>query len=117
MPPRSNRTVSVFVAAFVLTGMVTTVLGPILPELLVAWHLTDAAGGALFSAQFTGSVTAGLASRLLVARFGDARTLAVGYALMAIGLLAIVGGGYGWAVAGASVAGIGMGCVIAPTNL
>ena len=71
--------------------MVTTVLWPILPELLVAWHQTDAAGGALFSAQFTGSVTAGLVSGLLVARFGDARTLAGGYARMAIGRLAIVG--------------------------
>src|SRR4051794_5932535 len=112
-----GRSTSSFVAGFVLTGMVTTVLGPILPELLIAWHLTDAAGGALFTAQFTGSVSAGLVSGFIVARLGDARTLAIGYALMAVGLLALAGGGYAWGVAGACLAGLGMGCVIPPTNL
>ncbi|MEO7274597.1 MAG: MFS transporter, partial [Vicinamibacterales bacterium] len=111
------RSTAAFVAAFVLTGMVTTVLGPILPELLIAWHLTDAAGGALFSAQFTGSVTAGLISGLIVARLGDARTLAIGYALMTVGLLGLAGGSYAWGVTGACLVGLGMGCVIPPTNL
>ena len=105
------------VAAFVVTGMVTTVFGPILPELLESWHLSDSAAGALFTAQFSGSLTAGALSGLLVSRIGDRRTLALGYATMCAGLLAISAGAHAAGVAGAFAAGVGMGCVIPPTNL
>ena len=105
------------VAAFVVTGMVTTVLGPILPELLETWHLSDSAAGALFTAQFSGSLSAGALSGLLVSRIGDRRTLALGYATMCAGLLAIAAGAHAAGVAGAFAAGVGMGCVIPPTNL
>jgi FHS family glucose/mannose:H+ symporter-like MFS transporter len=113
--PRPSTTI--YVAAFILTGMVTTVLGPILPELLETWHLSDAAGGALFTAQFSGSLSGGAVSGLLVSRIGDARTLALGYSTMCGGLLAIAAGTYPSGVAGAFAAGIGMGFVIPPTNL
>jgi FHS family glucose/mannose:H+ symporter-like MFS transporter len=105
------------VAAFIVTGMVTTVLGPILPELLETWRLSDSAAGALFTAQFSGSLGAGAISGLLVSRLGDRRTLALGYGTMCGGLLAIAAGGYGSGVAGAFAAGTGMGFVIPPTNL
>ena len=105
------------VAAFVVTGMVTTVLGPILPELLETWHLSDSAAGALFTAQFSGSLTAGALSGLVVSRIGNRRTLALGYATMCAGLLAIAAGARAAGVAGAFAAGVGMGCVIPPTNL
>ena len=105
------------VAAFVVTGMVTTVLGPILPELLETWHLSDSAAGALFTAQFSGSLSAGALSGFLVSRIGDRRTLALGYGTMCAGLLAIAAGAHASGVAGAFAAGVGMGCVIPPTNL
>jgi MFS transporter, FHS family, glucose/mannose:H+ symporter len=104
---------AIYVAAFILTGMVTTVLGPILPELLETWQLSDAAAGA----QFSGSLSAGLTSGLIVSRIGHARTLATGYGTMSAGLLAITAGGYAAGVFGAFAAGIGMGLVISPTNL
>src|SRR6476619_2014681 len=105
------------VAAFVVTGMVTTVLGPILPELLETWHLSDSAAGALFTAQFSGSLGAGALSGFLVSRIGDRRTLGLGYGTMCAGLLAIAAGAHASGVAGAFAAGVGMGCVIPPTNL
>jgi MFS transporter, FHS family, glucose/mannose:H+ symporter len=104
-------------AAFVVTGMVTTMLGPILPELVETWHLSDSAAGALFTAQFSGSLGAGAISGLLVSRIGDARTLALGYGTMSAGLVAIAAGGYASGVVGAFAAGTGMGFVIPPTNL
>ncbi len=104
-------------AAFVVTGMVTTMLGPILPELVETWHLSDSAAGALFTAQFSGSLSAGAISGLLVSRIGDARTLALGYGTMSAGLVAIAAGGYASGVVGAFAAGTGMGFVIPPTNL
>jgi fucose permease len=114
-----TRTTSTLVpvAAFIVTGMVTTLLGPILPELLQTWHLTDSAAGALFTAQFSGSLGAGALSGLLVSRLGDRRALALGYAMMGCGLLAIAAGAYTTGVAGAFATGVGMGCVIPPTNL
>ena len=39
-------------AAFVLTGTVTTLLGPLLPVLATRWALEDASAGLLFTAQF-----------------------------------------------------------------
>ena len=92
-------------------------LGPILPELLETWHLSDSAAGALFTAQFSGSLGAGALSGFLVSRIGDRRTLALGYGTMCAGLLAIAAGAHASGVAGAFAAGVGMGCVIPPTNL
>ena len=60
---------------FLLTGFVTTVLGPVLPWLVARWHLSDAAAGALFTIQFTGSIVAGALSGLIVARLGATATL------------------------------------------
>jgi fucose permease len=41
---------------FLLIGVVTTLLGPILPMLAARWHLGDAELGWLFTAQFTGGI-------------------------------------------------------------
>jgi fucose permease len=41
---------------FLLIGVVTTLLGPILPMLAAKWHLGDAEAGWLFTAQFTGGI-------------------------------------------------------------
>ena len=43
-------------AAFVLTGIVTTLLGPVLPVLVSWWGLDDGDAGVLFVAQFAGSM-------------------------------------------------------------
>lgn len=116
-PAARRPSTAVYVAAFIVTGMVTTMLGPVLPELLETWHLSDSAAGLLFTAQFSGSLGAGAASGLIVSRIGDARTLTLGYAAMCGGVLALAAGGYSTGVAGAFAAGIGMGLVIPPTNL
>ena len=42
--------------AFVLTGVVTTFLGPLLPALALRWRLVDAQTGSFFAAQFTASI-------------------------------------------------------------
>ncbi|WP_263385222.1 MFS transporter [Granulicella arctica] len=46
--------------AFILTGLGTLILGPILPILARQWHLQDAQSGLLFSAQFYGSFLGGV---------------------------------------------------------
>jgi MFS transporter, FHS family, glucose/mannose:H+ symporter len=102
---------------FILTGFVTTVLGPVLPWLSARWHLTDAAAGALFTLQFSGSIVAGALSGLIVARLGATATLATGYVLMSAGFAGLA---LGERVAGTlaiAVAGIGIGFVVPATNM
>jgi FHS family glucose/mannose:H+ symporter-like MFS transporter len=89
--------------AFILTGLGTLLLGPILPLLTRQWHLQDAQSGVLFSAQFYGSFLGGVTvSRNLQ------RSMIIGMSAAAIGFatfaaatelhLACIGlfiGGYG----------------------
>ena len=56
--------------------MATTLLGPLLPLLASRWALSDASAGALFTAQFSGQLTATTLSTLITARLGERRTLA-----------------------------------------
>src|SRR5271156_2532767 len=47
-------------AGFILAGLGTVLLGPILPILLHQWQLTDAQGGVLISAKFLGAFLGGI---------------------------------------------------------
>ena len=104
-------------AGFIVTGFVTTLLGPVLPWLTARWHLSDAAAGALFTIQFTGSIVVGAMSGLIVGRFGSARTLCAGYVLMAAGFAGLAVGDRILGTIAIAVAGIGLGCVVPTTNL
>jgi fucose permease len=70
----------------VLTGMVMTVLGPVLPVLAGRWRLNDMQSGYLFLAQFASSCLGMLLSGLMVQRWGSRRTLIAGQVMMAFGL-------------------------------
>jgi MFS family permease len=75
-----TRLRAVIYAGFVLTGMVTTLLGPVLPVLASRWSLDDPHAGYLFTTQFLGSmVGVGL---LIVPRFGFTHSLAHSYVLL-----------------------------------
>jgi fucose permease len=89
--------------AFILTGLGTLLLGPILPLLTRQWHLSDAQSGLLFSAQFYGAFVGGFTvsrhlHRSMVIGMSAAAlgfgtfALAPGIVLPAIGLFC---GGYG----------------------
>jgi len=102
---------------FVVTGFVTTVLGPVLPWLTARWLLSDAAAGALFTIQFTGSIVAGALSGLIVERIGSSATLSAGYGLMAAGLAGLALGERASGTLAIGVAGVGLGFVVPTTNL
>ncbi len=104
-------------AGFVVTGFVTTLLGPVLPWLTARWHLSDAAAGALFTIQFAGSIVVGALSGLIVGRFGSTRTLCAGYVLMSAGFAGLALGDRTIGTIAIAVAGIGLGCVVPTTNL
>jgi len=72
--------------AFVLTGVVTTFLGPILPVLASRWGLSDSRSGYFFTAQFLGSMLGVGISSFLLPRSGFRFSLGLAYLLMAGGV-------------------------------
>ena len=102
---------------FVLAGMATTLLGPLLPLVAAQWAMTDRDAGTLFTAQFTGALAATSGAALIAGRIGRARALAAGFALLAsgIGVLGVASRPVG--LAAALVYGLGLGLVLPLTNI
>jgi FHS family glucose/mannose:H+ symporter-like MFS transporter len=104
-------------AAFVLTGVMVTLLGPMLPLLSARWALNDTQAGYLFTAQFAASILGSSLCAVLLPRYGYRWTLLLGLGLMAVaagvlaeatwigGLVAIFlnGGGFGIAIPAANL--------------
>ena len=100
-----------------LTGMLTTLLGPLLPVLSARWSLADAQAGYLFTALFAGSMAGAVLTGLLLPRRGFRFSLVLGFALTAAGALPLGMGS--WTVGLLSVFsyGVGLGFTIACTNM
>ena len=64
----STRASAVIYSGVFLTGMLTTLLGPLLPVLSARWSLADAQAGYLFTALFAGSMGGAVISGLLLPR-------------------------------------------------
>jgi fucose permease len=100
-------------AGFLLTGLGTVMLGPIMPSLLHDWRLTDQQGGLLLAAKFVGSFLGGVSvpRRLRLGVLGG-----MAFACAGFGAFALSGG----LLSGAAclfVSGFGLGQIIASTNI
>ena len=89
--------------AFVPTGIMTVLLGPVLPSLAARWSLNDAQAGELFTAQFLASTVGVALSGVLVPRLGYRLVLVLGLAFMALGVGTLPLGS--WALGMSSVFG------------
>src|SRR5258708_1262771 len=81
---RSRVLTTVVSTAFVLTGVVTTFLGPILPALASRWELSDSRSGYFFTAQFLGAMLGVGISSLLLRRIGFRFSIGIAYFLMGV---------------------------------
>jgi FHS family glucose/mannose:H+ symporter-like MFS transporter len=108
---------AVLCAAFILTGIVNTMLGPLLPTLSRHWGLSDVQGGEFFTAQFLASIVGVLASSLLTPRRGPAFSLGAGFLLMAVGTWTLFAGSWRMGLAAAACFGCGLGLDIPTVNL
>jgi fucose permease len=104
-------------AAFVLTGVMTTLLGPMLPVFSGRWALSDSQAGYLFTAQFATSILGVAVSSVLVQRYGYRLTLVFGLGFMAVGAGVLAEAS--WIVGLVSVCtyGFGLGLTIPTANL
>jgi len=104
-------------AGFILTGIVNTLLGPILPIVSVRWSLTDAQAGRLFAAQFLGAIIGTLFSSRAMAVIGVRRCFMLGLALMAVGVTATGFAGPGLGALAVVCYGLGLGFCVPSGNL
>jgi len=102
---------------FIANGIITTLIGNVLPTFIRHWSLSDSQAGFLIGAQFTGSTLATLATSMLLPRFGFARVLFAGFLAFALGF-AFLGLGP-WFIAAVAVFtyGAGYGLSTPATNL
>jgi MFS transporter, FHS family, glucose/mannose:H+ symporter len=119
-PPEAvpkRRLLALLHAGFVLTGLVCSMLGPLLPVLSARWGLNDTHAGYLFTAQFSGSMLGVLASSFLMSRGRHRTSLLLGLGLTALGAAALLAGSWMLALASTFCWGIGFGLLIPTTNL
>ncbi len=103
--------------AFFPTGILTTLLGPMLPILISRWALNDAQAGNLFLAQFLACLIGVQLSGVLLARVGFRPAFLLGLLLMAAGIATIYVGSLWLGLAALALYGLGLGFIIPTDNL
>jgi MFS transporter, FHS family, glucose/mannose:H+ symporter len=104
-------------AAFVPTGMVTVMLGPLLPGLAAKWSLTDTQAGYLITAQFLGALVGTISSSLALTRLGFRSSMTAGQLLMALGVASLPSHSFVVGALAISCYGAGIGLTIPAGNL
>jgi MFS transporter, FHS family, glucose/mannose:H+ symporter len=102
---------------FALTGIVTTMLGPLLPLFATQWHFNDAQAGRLFLVQFIASPTGSLVASKVLSRWGAAWTVPIGMFMIAFGVTSVSLGTLPSAIVGIALYGAGLGFALPSTNL
>jgi FHS family glucose/mannose:H+ symporter-like MFS transporter len=102
---------------FIVAGMATTLLGPVLPALTQRWSMSDVVAGSLFTAQFLSAMTATLVAPAVAARIGARGALAVGFSFLSVGIVTIGLASHAIGVIATVVYGLGLGFVLPLTNI
>ena len=104
-------------AGFVLSGIATTIVGPMLPIFIHRWSLDDGQAGFFSAIQFLAALGGTLASSAIAAWRGYRPALVMGYALMGGGLACLNADTHGVALTATAAFGLGYGLITPGTNL
>jgi FHS family glucose/mannose:H+ symporter-like MFS transporter len=104
-------------ASFVPIGIVTVLLGPLLPILSARWSLNYLQAGSLFTAQFLGSTAGVLISGIVVSRLGFRFAIRAGLLVMALGVGALAFSSGPLGLICILCNGVGLGLAIPAVNL
>jgi fucose permease len=104
-------------AAFVPIGVVTVLLGPMLPALSARWSLNYSQAGSLFTAQFLASTAGVGVSGILISRRGFRFALNAGLLVMAAGVAGLSAGSHLWGLGCIAAYGAGLGLAVPAANL
>jgi fucose permease len=112
-----NKRTSLLCAGFFLIGIVTVMLGQILPVLSARFSLDDRTAGYLFLIQFAGALSGTLFFNRLIRTVGYSRMLFGGFCMMAFGSAAVNSGVWFWCTTAIATYGIGIGLTIPAINV
>lgn len=104
-------------AGFIITGMVATLLGPVLPAFIARWNLSDSQAGLFFTTQFSGSMLGVVLSSVILSLRGYRDSLVLGFLLMAAGVAGLNSASLHIALFATAIYGFGFGVAIPATNL
>src|SRR5713226_8191835 len=104
-------------AGFVLSGVATTIIGPMLPIFIRRWSLDDGQAGLFSTMQFLAALGGTLLSSVVASWWGYRPALVVGYALMGGGLATLNADAHATALAATAGFGVGYGLITPGTNL
>ena len=104
-------------AGFVLSGIATTIVGPMLPVFIRRWSLDDGQAGLFSTVQFVAAWCGTLASTAIVSWRGYRVPLVIGYLLMGVGLFFLNADAYRAAMIAVGTYGLGYGLITPGTNL
>jgi FHS family glucose/mannose:H+ symporter-like MFS transporter len=118
MPKTSSRSLVIFLrVGFILIGIITVLLGQILPTLSLRLSLNDQESGYLFIGQFVGSLFGTLCYSRLVRKFGYLKMLFGGFCLMGFGCAGVNSDSWFWCTTAVSSYGYGIGLTIPAINM
>ena len=112
-----GSTIALIHAGFVVTGVVTTLLGPILPILIARWSLSDSRAGLFFTLQFCGNLVGIASLRALLSWRGYRLTFFLGFTFVSLGTAALLPVSETVAMISTAVYGFGLGLILSGTNL
>lgn len=115
-PSQRNLLILLF-AGFVLSGIATVIVGPMLPVFIRRWSLNDSQAGLFSTVQFMAAWIGTLASSAIASWRGYRPALVLGYALMGGGLAFLNADTHILALAATATFGFGYGLLTAGTNL
>ena len=104
-------------AGFVLTGVEITLTGPMMPQFIARWSLSDSQAGVLLAVEFSGSLAGVWLSSLITHYFSTRTSLVLGYLMIGGGLATVNTSSLTVVLFALGALGIGYGLVVPPTNL
>ena len=116
-PSSNRRLVLAGQISFLPTGILTTLLGPMLPILIPRWSLNDTQAGNLFLVQFLAALAGVQLSAVLLARWGFRPAFLSGLLLMAGGVATLYMGSLRLGLASVAAYGLGLGLIVPTDNL
>jgi fucose permease len=120
-PPNVSRSAKVLTftayASFLPIGIVTVLLGPMLPTLSARWSLNYSQAGALFNAQYLASTLAVALSGVLVSRWGYRFAMKSGLLFVTAGLALLLSGSKTLGIICIAAYGGGLGLAVPAANL
>jgi MFS transporter, FHS family, glucose/mannose:H+ symporter len=115
--PARSGVLPVLFAGFVLSGIATVIVGPMLPIFIRRWSLDDSQAGFFSMIQFLFALIGTLASSALAHSRGYRPPLVLGYSFMAAGLVGLNADAHAVALAATAAFGLGYGFITPGTNL